>query len=72
MFVSACFEFGKVDTIGHSAIIALLIVIASDQSSVQNDRRVPLLAPVGFAAALTATLFAYYVGHAAIFGTTIL
>jgi hypothetical protein len=72
MFISACLEFGKVDTIGHSGIIALLIVIASDQSSVQNDRRVPLLAPVGFAAALTATLFAYYVGHAAIFGTTIL
>ena len=73
MFISACFEFGKVDTIGHSAIIAVLIVIASDRGSVQqNDRRVPLLAPVGFAAALMVTLFAYYVGHAAIFGTTIL
>jgi hypothetical protein len=72
MFISACFEFGKVDLIGHSAIIALLIVIAGDRCVVQNDRRVPLLAPVGFGAALAATLLVYYVGHAGIYGTTIL
>jgi hypothetical protein len=72
MFISACFEFGKVDMIGHSAIIAVLITIMSDDSLVENDRRVPLLAPVGFGAALTVTLLAYYVGHAAIFGTAIL
>src|SRR6266566_3151990 len=71
MFISACFAFGKVDMIGHSAIIAVLITIMSDDSSVENDRRAPLLAPVGFGAALTVTLLAYYVGHAAIFGTAI-
>jgi hypothetical protein len=72
MFISACFEFGKLDMIGHSAIIAVLVVIISDDSVIENDRRVPWLAPVGFGGALTATLFAYYVGHAAIFDTAIL
>jgi hypothetical protein len=72
MFISACFEFGKIDTIGHSAIIAVLFIIISDSSSVEKDRRVPLLAPAGFGGALTATLLVYYVGHAAIFGTAIL
>jgi hypothetical protein len=72
MFISACFEFGKIDAIGHSAIIAVLFVIISDNSFVENDRRIPLLAPAGFSAALAATLLAYYVGHAAMFGTAVL
>ena len=72
MFISACFEFGKIDAIGHSAIIAVLLIIMSDNSFVENDRRIPLLAPAGFSAALTATLLAYYVGHAAMFGTAVL
>jgi hypothetical protein len=72
MFISAGLGFGKVDMIGHSAIIAVLFTIMSDDSFAERDRRVPLLAPVGFSAALTVTLLAYYVGHAAIFGTTIL
>jgi hypothetical protein len=72
MFISACFEFGKIDAIGHSAIIAVLFAIVCDNGRVENDRRVPWLAPVGLCAALTVTLFAYYVGHAAIFNTSIL
>jgi hypothetical protein len=72
MFISACFEFGKIDMIGHSAIIAVLLIIISDNSFVENDRRIPLLAPAGFGAALTVTLLAYYLGHAAMFGTAIL
>lgn len=72
MFTSACLEFGKVDMIGHSAIIAVLFVVIADNSRVENDRRIPLLAPAGLGAALTATLLAYYIGHAAIFGTAIL
>src|SRR3954447_1986010 len=72
MFISACFEFGKIDMIGHSAIIAVLVTIIADHSIVANDRRVPWLAAFGFGGALTATLLAYYVGHAAIFATTIL
>lgn len=72
MFISACFEFGKIDAIGHSAIIAVLFAIIGDNRRVETDRRIPLLAPVGLCAALTVTLFAYYVGHAAIFNTSIL
>jgi len=71
-FISACFEFGKIDVIGHSAIIALLIVMAADNRAVEKDRRVPLLAPAGFSAALASTLLVYYAGHAAIFGTAIM
>jgi hypothetical protein len=72
MFISACFAFGKIDTIGHSAIIAILFAIIADNRRVEHDQRVPWLAPVGHCAALTITLLAYYFGHAAIFNTSIL
>jgi hypothetical protein len=72
MFIAACFEFGKIDTIGHSGIIAVLFAILADNRRVENDRRVPLLAPAGFCAALAATLFVYYFGHASLFNTTVL
>ncbi|MEW6640399.1 MAG: hypothetical protein AB1586_07820 [Pseudomonadota bacterium] len=72
MFISACFEFGKIDTIGHSAIIAVLFAIMADDRTVENERRHPLLAPVGMSAALVATLLVYYVGHAMIFSTSVL
>ncbi|WP_024508437.1 hypothetical protein [Bradyrhizobium sp. ARR65] len=72
MFISACFEFGKLDTIGHSMIIALLLAIICDNPPAERDHRLPWLAPVGLSAALTATLLAYYVGHAALFDTSIL
>ncbi|WP_369719733.1 hypothetical protein AB8Z38_20950 [Bradyrhizobium sp. LLZ17] len=72
MFISACFEFGKLDVIGHSAIIVVLVAIVSDTRQAESDRRAPWLAPAGLCAALTVTLLAYYVGHAAIFNTTIL
>jgi Na+/melibiose symporter-like transporter len=72
MFISACFEFGKIDTIGHSAIIAILVAMICDSRPGKSDRRLPWLAPVGLCAALTVTLFAYYVGHAALFHTSIL
>jgi hypothetical protein len=72
MFISACFEFGKLDAIGHSAIIGVLIAIICDNRLAESDRRVPWLAPVVLCAALTVTLSAYYLGHAAIFNTSIL
>lgn len=72
MFISACFEFGKLDVIGHSAIIVVLVAILSDNQPREADYRAPWLAPAGLCAALTVTLFAYYVGHAAIFNTSIL
>ncbi len=72
MFVSACFEFGKIDTIGHSAIIAVLFAIVADNKVLQRDRRPAWLAPVALCAALSLTLFVYYFGHAAIFKTSVL
>jgi hypothetical protein len=57
MFIAACLEFGKIDTIGHSGIIAVLFAVLADDRRVENDRRVPLAAPAGFCAALVATLF---------------
>lgn len=73
MFISACLEFGKLDAIGHSAIIAVLLaIIADDWQPAESDRRAPWLAPVGLGAALTVTVSAYYVAHATIFNTSIL
>jgi hypothetical protein len=72
MFIAACLEFGKIDTIGHAGIIAVLFAVLADNRRIQSDRRVPLLAPAGFCAALAATLFVYYVGHATLFNTTVL
>lgn len=72
MFISACFEFGKIDAIGHSAIVAVLLAIVCDNRVSQRDRRAAWLAPVSLCAALSVTLFVYYVGHAALFKTSIL
>ena len=72
MFISACFEFGKIDLIGHSAIIAVLLAIVCDNRTSPRDVRAPWLAPVSLCASLTVTLFVYYVGHAALFKTSIL
>jgi hypothetical protein len=73
MFIAACFEFGKIDTIGHSGIIAVLFAIIGDnRQKLESDRRIPALAPVGFCAALAVTLLVYYVGHAQLFNTTVL
>ena len=42
MFIAACLEFGKIDTIGHSGIIAVLFAVLADDRRVESDRRVPL------------------------------
>ena len=68
IFVSAVFEFGKVDAIGHSGIIVVLLGIAADDARVPVRARQALLAPAWYGAALAAFLALYYVGHAALFG----
>jgi hypothetical protein len=76
MFVSAVFEFGKLDAIGHSVIIVVLLAIAADDAGTGARRRVwwrPLLAPaLGYGIALAGFMFAYYAAHDLLFGTTIL
>jgi hypothetical protein len=68
IFVSAIFEFGKVDAVGHSGIIVVLLAIAADDVRVPVRARQALLAPAYYGAALATFLFLYYVGHAALFG----
>jgi len=69
MFISAVFEFGKVDMIGHSMIVVVLFAVIAD-----NRAKVPLLRdqwmiPLAYAAALALFLAGYYEIHSALFGT---
>jgi hypothetical protein len=71
IFIGAIFEFGKIDAIGHSTIIAVLLAIAADNARTGGRSRYALLAPVGYSTALAGFLAAYYIVHAALFGTTL-
>ena len=72
MFVSAVFEFGKIDLIGHTLIVVALFAIIADDGGKAARLRDSWLIPLGYGASLVLVLTAYYVGHAALFGTTIL
>jgi hypothetical protein len=75
MFVAATFEFGKLDVIGHSVIVAVLLLLASDNRRARPEPRAwrwvatPALA---YVAALLTFLSAYYGLHRLLFGTTII
>ena len=72
MFLAAIAPFGKLDAVGHAPIIALVLAIVADGSSAPVAVRRPVAwLPVGFAAALTGFILAYYVLHATMFGTTL-
>ena len=71
MFVSAVFEFGKVDMIGHSMIIVVLLAIASDSSRKSELVRYPWLVPVAYVGTLSLVLTTYYVAHTVIYGTSL-
>jgi hypothetical protein len=66
MFVSAIFEFGKIDAIGHLMIIAILIVVALDGEKALLKRH--YLAPAVYAAGLAVSVGLYYGFHAVFFG----
>ena len=68
VFISAIFEFGKIDAIGHSGIIAVLIAIAADDARVAATRRDVVLAPLYYASALMTFLGIYYVAHTMLYG----
>src|SRR5580692_9771334 len=72
MFISAVFEFGKIDLIGHTLIVVALFGIVADDGGKQARLRDSWLLPVTYAAALVLFLAVYYVGHAELFGTAIL
>jgi hypothetical protein len=67
MFISAVFEFGKIDAIGHLVIIILLAAIAADDRP--DDRLRPARATVWFSASLGSTILLYYLSHTALFAT---
>jgi hypothetical protein len=71
-FVSACFEFGKIDVIGHSAIIIVLIAIAFDTKAPEPSRLKVTFMPAAYGAALLVFLAAYYGGHRLIYGSWLL
>lgn len=68
VFVSAVVEFGKVDAIGHSGIIVVLLAIAADDVREAAARRTVVLAPACYGAALALFLTLYYLGHSVFYG----
>ena len=72
MFVSAVFDFGKIDLIGHSLIVVALVGIIADDGARAVTLRDSWLIPFAFASSLAIFLATYYFGHAALFGTTVL
>lgn len=72
MFISAVFEFGKIDLIGHTLIVVALFGIIADDGGKAARLRDSWLLPVGYAVSLVLFLATYYAAHAALFGTSIL
>ncbi len=72
MFISAVFEFGKIDLIGHTLIVVVLFGIIADNPHREAKLvRYPWLVPAAYAGALALFLGAYYVMHAALYGTSL-
>jgi len=71
MFVSAVFEFGKIDLIGHTLIIVVLLGIIADNAGEAKLARYPWLVPAAYAGALAVFLASYYLMHAAFYGTSL-
>jgi hypothetical protein len=71
MFISAVFQFGKVDLIGHTLIVVALFAVIADNGGKTQLARYPWIAPIGYTAALAASLALYYLGHAALFGASV-
>ncbi len=65
MFVTAILEFGKIDAVGHSPIIAVMLAIMADSRI--GARQSPLVAPVLYPVSMAVTIVAYYGIHAALF-----
>jgi hypothetical protein len=71
MFISAIFEFGKVDMIGHTLIIVVLFAVIADNGGKPVMVRHAWLAPVAYAWSLALFLSGYYAAHSLLFGTSI-
>ena len=72
MFISAVFEFGKIDLIGHTLIVVVLVAIVADDGGKRaQSLRHSWSMPLAYAASLALFLALYYVGQAALFGSSI-
>ena len=71
MFISAVFEFGKVDMVGHALIIVVLVGIVADSGGKSELVRRPWLMPVGYAGALAVFMTTYYLAHTVLFGASL-
>ena len=69
MFVSAVLDFGKIDAIGHSMIVVILIGILVDEKPA--SRHGAWFAPVAYGGALAGYLTGYWGLHAVLYGTLI-
>ena len=65
MFVTAILEFGKIDAVGHSPIIAVMLAIMADNRV--GTRQSPAIAPVFYLLSMAVVILAYYGIHAALF-----
>jgi hypothetical protein len=65
---AATFDFGKVDAIGHSMIVIILLVVFADPGGKPEQSR-PALAPLVSALALPAAIFLYTGAHAFYYGS---
>jgi hypothetical protein len=68
LLVAATFDFGKVDAIGHSMIVIILLVVFANPGGKPEYSR-PVLAPVVAAAALPAAIFLYTGAHTLAYGS---
>jgi hypothetical protein len=72
MFISAVAQFGKVDLIGHTLIVVVLLAIVADNRGKRvEELRTSWVMPAAYATALAFFLAIYYLGHAALYGTSI-
>lgn len=72
MFVGAVLEFGKIDLIGHTLIVAAFLGIISDDCGKPARSRDCWLLPFSYASSLVGFLMTYYFMHKILFGTSII
>jgi hypothetical protein len=72
MFISAVAQFGKVDLIGHTLIVVVLLAIVADNGGKRvEELRSSWMIPAAYASATAFFLAIYYLGHAALYGTSL-
>jgi hypothetical protein len=71
-FITAIVGFGKIDAIGHAGVIGVLFAVIHDDAKERASIRQIVTLPLNFGCALATFIGLYYVGHAALYGTSVL